>query len=336
MNMSIKRFLSKINLLCRKDKTYGFNSFYVRRIENNLPKDYVDWSIVNGNFNKIKYQGRRQIVGVLDSGVDHYHSDLVGQVESISFLKRHPSGMDQAAHGTFVIGQIVGKEDSRGIIGIAPKAKCLSGRVLYGDYRDNNIYEFEKSLVDGINYCVEYGCGAINMSLGFSYKSKLIEETINNAVKQGVIVIAAAGNEGMEGSHYKSYPASYENCISVASANKANLVSWFSTAGIGDNRLEQPEIAVASLEYFWGCMPNNKYGMAIGTSMAAPVVAGIALLWREAMIDKGTLPENDQIVPEFRKWLRKHAKNTNNIEWDSELGYGVLIFNDQELAEINN
>lgn len=226
---------------------------------------------------------------------------------------------------TFCAGEIVAKQDGVGIIGVAPEASAFCGKVLYGNNKDASIHDFERILSNGIKSAVKDGCGIISMSLGMNKRSGIIEEAVNEAVNNGVLLFAAAGNEGMIGSPYKSYPAAFENVISVGAANAKDLPQWFTTYGIGNNKYEQPEVAIASLEYYWGCYPGNKYGKMQGTSMACPMMAGVALLWRQAMRSKNLLPKGKEVLNSFRKWLQRNTKDTNNNGWDSALGFGVLL-----------
>ena len=114
------------------------------------------------------------------------------------------------------------------------------------------------------------------------------------------------------------------------------MPAWFSTAGFDPKdelHTMKPEVAVASLEFYWGCIPGRSaYGKMIGTSMATPLVAATALLWREARLhaDK-PFPTGENVLKEFRKWLHRVSNDTNNNGWDPELGYGVLLLDDEEL-----
>jgi ABC-type tungstate transport system substrate-binding protein len=65
--------------------------------------------------------------------------------------------------------------------------------------------------------------------------------------------------------------------------------------------------------------------------MACPLIAAIALLWREAMQLKGIMPTGSNVLCEFRKWLYRIAKDTNKNGWDATIGYGVLLLNPQDL-----
>lgn len=304
--------------------------------------EHRDWSIRHAGLDKIPYRGKGQRVGILDTGIDKFHQDLEGQVTAANFIagnKESPAWRDTCGHGTFCTGQIVAKENGVGIVGAAPQATAFHGKVLYGDKRDYSRIAGRSDISAAIRACVTDGCGVISMSIGGPGRNKEIQQALEYAVSRGVIPVAAAGNERLEGSPYASYPASYPTVISVASANKQDMPAWFSTmayrgtADTEEARLTAPEIAVASLEFYWGCGPGLRtYLRMIGTSMATPMIAATALLWREARLLSGTpFPTGEAVLREFRAWLRRVAKDTNKNGWDAELGYGVLLLGDGDL-----
>ena len=283
-------------------------------------KEYKEWAAQHMGISDLAFKGKGQRVGVIDTGCDSNHQDLKGQVTAANFIsgcKQMPASQDNSGHGTFCMGEIVAKEDGHGIVGAAPKATGFSARVLYGDNRDMRRDSVNKDLANAIRACVQEGCHVISMSLGGPGADPHTKGALEHAVSKGLIPVAAAGNERLEGSPYASYPASYPNVISVAAADKVNMPAWFSTAGAGGSQDCQPEIAVASLEFYYGCLPGiSTYGTMIGTSQATPMIAALALLWREArelLSSKGgmPMPTGEAVFKEFRTWLRKIANDTN-------------------------
>ena len=302
--------------------------------------EYRDWSIRHMGLDKISFKGKGQRAGILDTGVDLNHIDLEGQVTAANFItgnKQVPAWRDNCSHGTFCTGEIVAKENGSGIIGVAPQATAFHGRILYGDNNDQWRGDIDGDIARGVQACVKEGCHVISMSIGGPGASAVLRDALTAAVEAGVIPVAAAGNERLDGSSYASYPACYPSVISVAAANKEDMPAWFSTMGTPDMP-GKPEIAIASLEYYWGCLPGRTtYGRMIGTSQSTPTLAGVALLWREArqaLAASGTkpFPTGKNVIREFREWLYRVAKDTNKNGWDPELGYGVLLIEPTDLT----
>jgi major intracellular serine protease len=294
------------------------------RILKSLDKSEIsEWSIINGNFRKDLYQGDNFKSLVLDTGVDSSHKYLMDNVTGVNFLDNTGDYFDYNGHGTFCAGLICAKDSEGSILSVAPKSKCICAKILHGDARDSST-NYEKTICDAIEYGIQEEVDCISMSIGFPRKNKKIEEVINKATGSNIVCFAAAGNEGMVGSPYKSYPASYENVISVAASNSRGLPTWLSTSGIGHNKLEQPEFSISSKEFFYGLLPNNKYGKMIGTSMSTPVLAGAFLIWKESIFD-GNIKTNS-LLNDFRIWAINNSKNYNNSGWNKYMGYGSIKF----------
>jgi subtilisin family serine protease len=315
--MKIKNLNNWISCLRYKFSKFGLNKYSV--VKSSVSNDKNNWLVTNGNFDKTICKGEGEKVAVLDTGVDESHIEIINKIFPMSFIENCDDSYDYSNHGTFIVGEIISDN-----YGIAPKSTCLSAKVLHGDGRDGDLHAFEKNVVKAIQYACRNNYGVISMSFGSPHKSALLYDALEEAVSLGIIPIAAAGNEGLRGSPYMSYPASFNNCISVASANEHNLPAWYSTAGKGGTVCEQPEIAIASLNFHYGILPNNKYGKMTGTSISCPIVSGLALLWREKQKINNTMPKKEDVLKEFRQWLYDNAYDTNNNGWDNELGFGVL------------
>lgn len=186
---------------------------------------------------------------------------------------------DPYFHGTHVAG-IIGAErgNEKGMDGIATAVKLMGIRVVpNGD-------EHDKDVALGIRYAVDNGAQIINMSFGkrVSPERKMVEDAIRYAEKKGVLLINAAGNDGADIDSLPHYPTPFfmkgnkkaPNMITVGAsgATEAGLIAAFSNYGDQTVDVFAPGVAIYST------LPENKYSPLSGTSMATPVVAGIAAL----------------------------------------------------------
>lgn len=181
-------------------------------------------------------------------------------------------------HGTHVAG-IIGADRSNeiGIKGVADYVELMIVRVVPdGDERD-------KDVANAIRYAAENGADIINMSFGKGYSpyKRVVDEALQFADQQGVLVIHSAGNSAQNIDSTKSYPSRFyldggqaSNFLTVgASSYKADstLAAPFSNYGNSVD-LFAPGVAIYST------YPDNRYELANGTSMAGPVVAGASAL----------------------------------------------------------
>ncbi|MFF5206863.1 S8 family serine peptidase [Streptosporangium sp. NPDC000396] len=232
--------------------------------------------------------GKGVTVAVLDSGVDPDHSDLVGSVtEGRDFTAgANPPGVAPLRlHGTYMASLIAGHGHgpggADGVIGVAPKARVLSVRVILEDeepgFREFNTAErFENVVARGIRYAVDHGADVINMSISKELATKEERAAIHYAISRGVVLVAAAGNEGAgkpDSTGYApySYPASFPGVVSVAAADRrlrrASFSNW------------NPSVLVAAPGVdILGAGPGDEYWVGRGTSQATALVSGVAAL----------------------------------------------------------
>ena len=203
-------------------------------------------------------------IAVLDTGVDLDHPDLVDKIVSPINFSSSPTADDVHGHGTHVAGVAAAMTDNGvGVAGLGYSSKIMNVKVL-GD-TGSGAYSW---IVAGIIWAVDNGADIINMSLGGSSPSLTVEDAINYAWSKGVVVVAAAGNNG---DTTPLYPAYYTNCIAVAATDSLDrLASW-------SNYGEWVDMAAPGVGIY-STLKNNGYGYKSGTSMASPHVAGLAAL----------------------------------------------------------
>jgi type VII secretion-associated serine protease mycosin len=232
-------------------------------------------------------RGQGVTVAVLDTGVDASVPDLAGTVTAgpDETLGADPAGYQPPhLHGTYIASLIAGHGSGAGrrsgVIGIAPAATILSVRVILDDSEPGfgsfaNEAASDSAVGSGIRYAVQHGAGVINMSLGSVSPTENLRTALGYAAAHGVVVVAAAGNDGGAQQGYTpfSYPAGFPGVIAVAAVSLNGGRAGFSD----DNSsvvLSAPGLNVI------GAGPGDSYLEADGTSPASAEVAGVAALIR--------------------------------------------------------
>lgn len=204
------------------------------------------------------------VVAVLDTGVDASHPDLAGAVLSgFNVIANNTDSSDLEGHGTAVAGVIAARSNNTaGVAGICWTCSILPVKVL-GDDGTGDM----ATLATGIVRAAAAGARVINMSLGGPVGSATLDQAIAYAVEKNAVLVAAAGNNGVE---TPFYPAANPNVISVAATDENDQLYSWSNRGTWVN-VTAPGCDPATA-------PGALYINFCGTSAAAPVVAGLAAL----------------------------------------------------------
>lgn len=263
-----------------------------------LPSEQIPWGIsaIYGNPVLLaSTSGGIDInIAVLDTGVFKAHPDLENRVEQCKDFtaRKQPiidnSCDDKNGHGTHVSGIIAadGGNDGKGIYGVAPEANLWAYKVC-----GNNGSCWSDDIANAIKEAANNGANIINLSLGSDAKSSLISEAIEYAVSKGVLVIAAAGNDGPDIGSI-DYPGADINVVSVGAFDINLLVPEWSSRGINSKTkfgfVEEGDIEFAApgviIESTW---KDGGYVILSGTSMATPHIVGLAArLWQKDANDK--------------------------------------------------
>ncbi|MFI6676106.1 S8 family serine peptidase [Kribbella sp. NPDC050470] len=212
-----------------------------------------------------------QVVAVLDTGVDAGHPDLVGRLvpgyNAVSSTRPNP--VDDNGHGTMTLGIIAASANNGiGVAGVGWSAKAMPVKVAGADGVADDI-----NIVEGIDWAVANGAKVLNMSFGNPGDNPVLHDAIKRAVAKGVVVVAAAGNDG---SAVLQYPAAYPEVIAVAATNAGGVLTdfssygdWVDLAAPGWDVLSTGVRSMSEAVPYWFCS---------GTSCSAPIVAGVAAL----------------------------------------------------------
>ena len=248
------------------------------------------WSLSTGSPNVV--------VGVLDTGVDYTHLDLAQNIWTAPSgfsvttqsggVVQCPSGshgfnivadtcdpMDDNGHGTHVSGTIGAVGDNGvGVAGINWQVQILPCKFL--DSTGTGDIEGAIACIDLMNQLKENGVDivATNNSWGGADTSQALHDAIAASMNDGVLFIAAAGNDFSENDEYPVYPASIylPNVIAVAATDRNDALVTFSNFGRRTVHIGAPGRDILSTT------PNNTYSYDSGTSMATPHVTGVAAL----------------------------------------------------------
>lgn len=247
--------------------------------------------------------GKGSIVAVIDSGVDLEHIDLedaiaineaeipgngidddnngfVDDYKGWDFYDNDSVVSDPASHGTHVAGIISAKhwidvesnEDltsSRDVFGVAPEAKILPIRFL-GPRGDGNL----SAAIAAVEYAAQQGADIINASWGGTQCSQILNNKIIELKARGIVFVTASGNESYNVDSIPVYPGAVNsaNLINVAATTSNGPLASFSNKGVSTVHVGAPGVNILST------VPGDRLSVMSGTSMAAPIVSGLAAL----------------------------------------------------------
>jgi len=290
-----------------------------------VPDDQIPWGIetmYQDNALEGSAGGEDMTIAVLDSGVQITHPDISQRIADCKDFTAPKQAVmngkceDKNGHGTHVAGIIAadGGKDGLGIYGMAPETKLLVYRVC-----GTNGSCWADDVAVAIRTAADAKAQIINISLGSDTSNKLIEDAVNYASDGGVLLVAAAGNDGPYVGSI-DYPAAYANVVAVGALDAELVVSEWSSRGnnsetdvdvanVGDLDFAAPGV---NIESTW---KDNGYSVLSGTSMAAPHIAGLAAkLWNFSA-------ENP--AEEVRDTLKKLTLDISPIGEDDDSGFGL-------------
>jgi len=236
------------------------------------------------------------VVAVIDTGVDYTHTDLASNIwvrpadvppyedrqlgtiqdfHGYNAVENNADPMDENGHGTHCAG-IIGAEGGNkiGITGVNWRVQIMPLKFLNAGGFGNT-----KDAIECINYIIDRRKAGVNVrvisaSWGSTQKSQALEDVIRKANEAGILFVAASGNASTNTDRTPHYPSSYNlpNVISVAALDRNDLLASFSNFGPKSVHIAAPGKDILST---W---LGDEYESHSGTSMATPVVAGVAAL----------------------------------------------------------
>jgi len=285
----------------------GTDPLYAQQWHLNAAKIPEAWAYLESQ--SLPPGGSRDIVvAVIDTGVDYTHPDLaaniwvnpaefagapgvdddhngyVDDVYGADMVTPDGNPQDDHGHGTHVAGIIAAQADNGiGGVGVAYnvqimplKAAQYSGVLATSD------------IAEAIYYAVEKGADVINMSFGGYARSQVEEDALAVAFGQAVLV-AAAGNDSKVNlpcfGGRDMYPAAYNWVLGVMASTTGGSRAGFSNTDCTPRDTHEYELMAPGVDV-WSSLPANQYAAWDGTSMAAPIVSGIAALARTYWSDK--------------------------------------------------
>ncbi|MGY0568164.1 S8 family peptidase [Bacillus safensis] len=278
-------------------------------------------------------KGAGVVVAILDTGCDYAHPDLKDRIiEGKNFTNQgeHNDFSDIDQHGTHVAGTIGAIINDAGVVGVAPEVSLFISRVFKKD-SNGKIGASINDIIKAIHYCIKWRgpnrekIRVINMSLGGSKNEPKLHNAIKEAVKEDILVVCAAGNEGdfRKGGDCSplkdeySYPGAYSEVVEVGAVDLEGKLPCFTNTNL-EIDLVAPGVKIIST------IPGGGYAEISGTSMASPHVAGgAALIINQCEKEFGRNFTEAEIYAQIIK-RTEHLGNDKRIE-----GNGLLKLDKQ-------
>ncbi|MFC7045433.1 S8 family serine peptidase [Halobacteriaceae archaeon GCM10025711] len=226
--------------------------------------DRVDADVAHANGET----GAGADIAIVDTGIDSDHPDLqanIGSGKAFVSCKGGPKTCrhawdDDNDHGTHCAGIADGDDNNQGVVGVSTQATLHAVKVL--DKRGSGSFS---DVAAGIEYVADQGWDVASLSLGASSGSQAVKDAGVYAYNRGVLLVAAAGNDG-PCTDCVGYPAAYDEFIAVSATSSDDSLAGFSSTG--------PEVEIAAPgENIYSTIPGG-YDTFDGTSMACPHVSG--------------------------------------------------------------
>lgn len=256
------------------------------------------------------------LVAVIDTGIDYTHPDLAGNYVPLGYdwVNMDNDPIDDFGHGTHCAGIIAATINNS--VGIAGMAQV---RIMAEKGLNANGSGWYDDLANCIIHAVDQGANILSNSWGSNESSNVIHDAIIYAQNHNVLVLASAGNSGL---NELRYPGAFEEVVAVTATNSSDQIAWFSTYGDWVD-VAAPGVSIYSTMPTYNVTMNNQYynlplnyANMSGTSMACPHAAGVAaLIW-------GMHPTLNATIVRYQ--LESTVDDLGTVGFDIYYGYGRI------------
>lgn len=270
------------------------------------------------------FKGAGVKVGIIDSGIDYNHPDLKDNYKGgYNFIDNNsdPYDDDSISHGTRIAGIIAAKDNGTGVVGVAPEASLYAIKIFGANGAGGDL----STIIAGIDWAIDNGMNVVNLSTGFdSMIAELVPETFRPlkeicdlAYIKGIVMVAAAGNEGRD---RVPVPAAYESVIAVSATDQSNQSSIFIN-GKTSNYGTAIDLAAPGSNII-STIQGGGYAVESGTSFAAPHIAGAVAV----VLSMGIRDANNDgnLAEEARQILSSTATDLGTPGRDTIFGWGLV------------
>lgn len=251
------------------------------------------------------------LIGILDTGVDAGHAEFGGRVRHFAefdsmgrLISRTPR--DAGEHGTHVSSIAAGAQ-----AGVAPDAELAVAAVLTHRNERNEMEGSLVQIVNGFNWLVTTrfrgntpGVDIVNASLGGGGFNRFLQPPVQTAFALGIPLLAAIGNAGRSGGGRHGSPGNYPEVLSVGATDDRDVVAVFSDWGVGSPpagpKYPVPELSAPG-DLVHAAKPGGGFQAMSGTSMATPVVTGVAA--RRMAANRALIGQPAALFVELRRML---------------------------------
>lgn len=224
----------------------------------------IGWGLKRIGANQVwnKLKNKRVRVGIIDTGIDYNHPDLLDNIKGgVCTIDGHERFMDDYGHGTHIAGIIGSSGKSFGMTGINPYVDIYAVKAF-----DRNGKGKLSDIIEGLDWLTRHQIDIINMSFSTTETNDTFYRVIQRINDRGIIMVAAAGNDGKRNS--VNYPARFPQVLAVSATDKQDIIANFSSTG-PEIDFCAPGVKIPSV---W---IGGRYEEKSGTSFAAPHITGI-------------------------------------------------------------